>query len=106
AMADRLGDLVELAAPNPVIVIEVRIALGAAAARAVAGCAVLGEGWAPLRARKLEELLIRDDLLQRCRRKLGDHRPAPRLWRIELGHHRLTRMPVEHAGRIGADERP
>ena len=37
-------DLVEHAAPQPVIVVQVRIALGAAAARAVARSAVLAEG--------------------------------------------------------------
>src|SRR5581483_7784497 len=42
AVADGERDVVELAAPQPVVVVEIGIALGAAAAGAVAGGAIVG----------------------------------------------------------------
>src|SRR5690242_2584386 len=43
AELDGLHDLVERAAPQPVVVVEVRIALGAGGAAAVAGRAIVAE---------------------------------------------------------------
>ncbi len=67
AVTDGLRDLVELAAPQPVVVVEIGIALGAAAAGAVARRAILGEGGPRLRAREVEQLRVGRDLLQRRR---------------------------------------
>ena len=63
-MADGLLDIGELAAPQPVVVVEIGIALGAAAAGAMTGRAIVGEGHAPLRAGEVEQLRIGDDLLE------------------------------------------
>jgi len=54
AVTDGLVDIGELAAPQPIVVVEVGIALGPAAAGAMARRAIIGEGHAPLRAREVE----------------------------------------------------
>ena len=89
-MADRVGEVVELAAPDPIVVIEIRIALGAATAGAMAGRAVFAESRTPLRACKLEQLWIGNDLLQGGSREPRDHRAALGPERLKLGHDRLA----------------
>ncbi len=67
AVTDGVLDVVELAAPQPVVVVQVGIALGAAAARAMARRAVIAERGAALRAREVEQLRIGRDLSRRRR---------------------------------------
>src|SRR5262249_46398882 len=106
AVTNGLRDLVDLAAPDPIVVVEVRIALGAARPLTVAGRAIVGEGRAALRAGKREELRVGEDLLQRRRGELADHRSALCLERIDLADDSLARMPVEDALAVGGYERP
>ena len=65
AVANRLRDLVELAAPQPIVVIQIGISLGAGAAGPVARRAIVGKSAAAERAGKIEQLRGRLDLLQR-----------------------------------------
>jgi hypothetical protein len=64
---DRLLDLAERAAPQPLIVVQVRITLGAAAARAVTRSAVLAERRAALRIGEIGERLVSLDVGERGR---------------------------------------
>ena len=81
AVPDRLPDLIERAAPQPIIVDEIWIAFRAAAAGAVARRAIIGEGAAAQRAGKVEQLGRRFDLLRGGRRQPRHHRTALRLQR-------------------------
>ncbi len=64
---------VERAAPEPVVIVQVRVALGTGAADTVAGRAIVAEGGLALRHRDLEQRRIGLDLL---RRGLGQPLPA------------------------------
>src|SRR5262249_23148171 len=55
AVGDRLINLIEAAAPQPVVVVEIGIALGSPAAGAVAGRAVVAERRSPLRGGEGEQ---------------------------------------------------
>jgi hypothetical protein len=65
AELDGLLDGVELAAPQPVVVVQVRIALGAAAARAVARRAIVAEGRLALARGRSEQLGVLLDVIER-----------------------------------------
>ncbi len=106
AVGDGLRDGGERAAPQPVVVVEVRIALGAAAAGAVTGRAIVGKGAPAERAGEVEQFRRRLDLLQRSGSELGHHRAALRLQRGEFLGDGAARMPVERAVGIGRDQRP
>jgi len=100
-VANGLRNLVEISAPDPFIIVEVRISPSATAARTVARGAILRENRASLRARKICEPRIGRGLLQRCRGKLVDHRAPLRLERLEVQNHRFARMPAERARGVG-----
>jgi hypothetical protein len=62
--ANRLRDIVELAAPQPTIGDEIRIAFAATATGSVARRAIGREGLAPERTSEIGEHRVGDDLLQ------------------------------------------
>src|SRR5262249_62032613 len=65
AVANGLRDLVERAAPDLFVVVEIGIAARAGTARAMARGAILRESGARLCAREFKELRVGRDLLQR-----------------------------------------
>ena len=67
AIADGERDILKAPAPEPFVVEQIRIALGAAAATTVARRAVFQEHRPPLRAGELRQILVRGDL---CKRRL------------------------------------
>jgi hypothetical protein len=106
AVPDGLFDIGELAAPQPVVVVEIGIALGPAAAGAVARRAIIGESDAPLRAREIEQLRIVHDVGDRGIGQLGHHWSAQRFELLEVGNHRAARVPGGDALRRGGQQRP
>src|SRR6185436_6346456 len=76
AIADGLLDIRKLAAPQPFIVVEIGVALGAPAARAMARRAVVRKGDPPLRPGKVEQLRIGGNLGKRRTGELVHHRTA------------------------------
>ena len=79
AVTDGLLDLSQLATPQPVVVVEIGIAPSPAAAGAVTGRAIIGEGHAPLGAGEIEQLWIVHDIGNRYVGKFVHHRPAQQL---------------------------
>src|SRR5262249_34872246 len=100
---DRLLDLGELAAPDPIIVVEVRIAPRAAAARAVARAAVLAERRATLRIGEVRKALVALDVGERGRGESVAERGAQCAQVAELGRDRATRGPAAEAAGVGGD---
>src|SRR5664279_3986099 len=102
AMSDRRLDLLERAAPDPTVGVEVRIASRPLPACAMAGRAVLRKGGAALGARKGQELRSLFDLLKRGRGELIVHAAA----RLPQGGHfgcdGAARTPVQDARRRAA----
>ena len=104
---DRLLDLVERAAPQPVIVVEVRIALGAAAARAVARPAILAERRAALRIGEVGERLVGLDVGERGRGEL--FRSSARACALSASRSftiAAREFQPNTPVRVGGDERP
>ena len=79
AVGDRRLDVVERAAPQPVFIGQVAVALRALAARAVAGRAIFGERRLAVSQRQAQQLLVGDDLRPRspCPGPLPFARAAP-----------------------------
>ena len=106
AVADGLRDLVELAAPQPIVVVEIGIALGAAAAGAVARRAIVGEGRRP-RARAKSSNCGSDSICcSEADASFAIIGPRCGLQLRELRRDRAARVPVEQALAVGRHERP
>src|SRR3954462_11205762 len=89
AITDSLLDLGERAAPEPIVVVQVRIPLGAGAAGPVARSTVVAEGRLALRPREGEHFGVLPDLFQRTLGELRRHAGALLPESVQIGHHRI-----------------
>src|SRR5208282_2349027 len=106
AVPDRLCDLVERAAPKPIVVDEIWIAFGAAAAGAVAWRAIVGKAASAKRAGEVKQFRRGFDVLQRSGGE-PRHHWAPLLLQFgELGCDHAACIPMKQAGAVGRDQRP
>ena len=101
AVPDGLGDVIQLAAPQPVVVVQVRISFGAAAPGAVTRRAIVSKSAPSKRSREIEQFRRRLDLLQRRRSKPRHHRRALFLQCDELGRNGTAGMPVKDTVGVG-----
>src|SRR6185369_17738502 len=92
--------------PQPVVVIEIGIALAADTAGAMAGRAVIGKRRFALRAGEVEQLRVGGDLLQRGLGELVRYRTSDRLELREVGNDGAARMPAERALGRRSQQRP
>ena len=81
-ISDGLHDLVEGAAPQPIVIIEVRIALSAGRADAVARRAIVAEGGLPLSLGEGEQRRV---LLDVGQRHLSERRVLGATNRLQFG---------------------
>src|SRR5262249_44959570 len=100
SVGNRLRDLIERTAPQPVIVVQIGIALGAAAAGAMTRRAIVREGAPAERPREIEQCWRGLDLFQRRGGKLGHHRAALLLELRKLARAGAAGMPVEQADAV------
>src|SRR5262245_42930601 len=105
-MPDGLCDVIELATPQPVVVVKVWIPLCAATTCAVTRGAILCEGRLSDGARKLRKLRIGTNLRQRSRSEFREQRPTIPPQHRDIVSEAFTRMPAGQPGRIRADQRP
>ena len=106
-MRDGLLDVGERAAPQPVVIVEIGIALGAAAAGAVARRAIVGEGAAAQRAGEVEQLRRR--FRSACSEAAASFAIIGPRCACSAARSVATadaRMPVEDAVGIGRHQRP
>ena len=96
----------ELAAPQPVVVVEIGIAFAATTTGAMARRAIIGEGHASLRARKVQQLRIGDNVGDRRRGELVHHRTAHRFQLREVVDDGGPGVIAEHALRGIGQQRP
>ena len=97
----------ELAAPQPVVIVEIGIALGAAAARAMTGRAIVGEGRpAPARGRSRAAADRRRCSCDARPRAFPPSARAAALSACEVVDDRAARVPAECALRGSGQQRP
>ncbi len=102
---DRLFDLIELAAPDPLVVIEVGIALGAGAAGTVTGAQLSPKAALPLaRASASSAGSFSISAAASPPASPSSRRGAPRDWRVRPGQ--SARRVAQQARGVAVDQRP
>ena len=90
-------DGIKRAAPQPVIIVQVRVAFKALCASTMAGRAIHRKSSRALRTGKGEKFRRLLDICERSRLDFGVHWRAQRLQAFEIGHHGIARMPAKRA---------